>query len=397
MSHQEHQPQSRQQSYIRIVPSAYRLLAFAIAAAQIFLFSAHYHSIFPSIALAIGVGIYTLVKILHPLRWQQAGILGYSLLGVDISICIFLVLVTGGIASPFLLYTLAPVLTAALLLDGKITLSVAGLSVTYVITTHVFNPFFANQLSLSELSYFLVYMIALCLTAVLPYLINFSLRQRLQSQDILQERQRLSREIHDGIAQTVSALRWQVQLAHRRLAGMGMELSEVDELVRLSEKAHQEARESLELLRNYTGNGSLLPYLKDYLENQSQDTGIDFYLDNETDELNLPALVELELLRICQEAVANITKHSEARNAQVKLRSVNSHVEVSITDNGCGFDALAYYRDGAKTNGHGLAVMRERAESINGRLQVVSMPGRGTEVQIEVPSNSHRSKFPWLK
>jgi signal transduction histidine kinase len=397
MSYQEHQLQSKRQNYIRVVPSAYRLLAFAIAAAQIFLFSSTYHSIIPAIALAVSVGIYTLVKILHPLRWQQAGILGYSLLGVDISICIFLVLVTGGISSPFLLYTLTPVLTAALLLDGRITFSVAGLSVTYVITTHVFNPFFANQLSLSELSYLLVYMIALCLTAVLPYLINFNLRQRLKSQDILQERQRLSREIHDGIAQTVSALRWQVQLAHRRLVGMGMDLREVDELVKLSEKAHQEARESLELLRNYTGNGSLLPYLKDYLENLGQDSGIDFYLDSETSELNLPALVELELLRICQEAMANITKHSEAHSAQVKLRAVNGHVEVSITDNGRGFDALAYYRDGAKTGGHGLAVMRERAESISGHLQVVSMPGHGTEVQVKVPSNSHRSRLPWLK
>ncbi len=176
-----------------------------------------------------------------------------------------------------------------------------------------------------------------------------------------------------------------------------MGLGEVDELVRLSEKAHQETRESLELLRNYTGNGSLLPYLKDYLENLSQDTGIDISLHDETDELNLPALVELELLRICQEAVANIIKHSEAHSAQVKLRSVNGHIEVSIIDNGCGFDSLAYYRDGAKTNGHGLAVMRERAESISGRLRVVSVPGHGTEVQIEVPSNSYRSRLSWLK
>ena len=95
--------------------------------------------------------------------------------------------------------------------------------------------------------------------------------------------------------------------------------------------------------------------------------------------------------------MTNIRKHSEAHNVQVKVRSVDDHVEVSITDDGCGFDALAFYRDGAEAKGHGLAVMRERAESIGGRFRVLSMPGQGTEVQVEVPSKSHRSRWSWLK
>ena len=397
MSHQEHQLLSRGQGYIAAVPSAYRLLAFGIAVAQIFLFSLNYQSIIPPLSLAIGVGIYTVVKILHPLRWHQAGILGYSLLGADIAVCIFLVMVTGGLYSPFLLYTLAPVLTAALLLDGKVTLSIAGLSVTYVVGSHLVNPFFAANLSLPELSYFLIYMIAICLTAILPYLINVNLRQRLQSQDVLRERQRLSREIHDGTAQTMSALRWQVQLLRRHLAEKGIDLDEVRQLEALAQKAHHDTRESLELLRNYTGNGSFLPYLKDYLKHLSADSDFDFHLDIETDELHLEALIELELLRICQEAVTNIRKHSQAHNAQVKVKSANNHLEVTIADDGYGFDALAFYRDGVEAKGHGLAVMQERAESVGGRLRVLSMPGQGTEVQVEVPSKSHRSRWSWLK
>lgn len=401
MSHQEHQLLSRRRGYIAVVPSAYRLLAFAIAAAQILLFLPIYHPIIPSLALVTGVGIYTLVKALHPLRWHQAGILGYSLLGADIAVCIFLVMVTGGLYSPFLLYTLAPVLTAALLLDGKVTFSIAGLSVTYVVGSHLLNPFFAAKLSLPELSYFLVYMIAVCLTAALPYLVNVNLRQRLQSQDILRERQRLSREIHDGTAQTLSALRWQAQLLRRRLAEKGIDLDEARQLEALAEKAHHDTRESMELLRpsqvKDTGNGNFVPYLKDYLKHLSQDTDIDFRLDIETDELHMEAPVELELLPICQEAVTNIRKHSRAHNVQVKVRAVDNHLEVTITDDGCGFDALAFYRDGVEAKGHGLAVMRERAESVGGRLRVLSMPGQGTEVQVEVPANRHRSRLPWLK
>ena len=397
MSYQKDQIPSKWQARIGVVPAVYRLLAFAIAAGQIFLFSPLYQSVIPPLALVTAVGIYTVAKALHPLRWHRCGILGYSLLGVDIAVCIFLVMSTGGIYSPFLLYTLTPVLTAALLLDGRVTFSIAGLSVTYVIGSHVFNPFFATQLSLSELSYLLIYMIAICLTATLPYLINVNLRQRLQSQDILQERQRLSREIHDGTAQTLSALRWQVQLLRRRLTGMGIDLDEAKQLEELAQKAHHDTRESLELLRNYTSSDSFLLYLKDYQKRLSQDSDIAFRLDIEIGKLHLEASVGLELLRICQEALANIRQHSEAHNVQVKVRAVGNHLEVSIADDGCGFDVLAFYHDGVEAKGHGLAVMRERAESVGGRLRVLSMPGQGTEIQVEVPANFHRSRLPWLK
>ena len=397
MSYQKDQIPSKWQARIGVVPAVYRLLAFAIAAGQIFLFSPLYQSVIPPLALVTAVGIYTVAKALHPLRWHRCGILGYSLLGVDIAVCIFLVMSTGGIYSPFLLYTLTPVLTAALLLDGRVTFSIAGLSVTYVIGSHVFNPFFATQLSLSELSYLLIYMIAICLTATLPYLINVNLRQRLQSQDILQERQRLSREIHDGVIQTVSAIQWQIQLLHRRLVDKGIDLDEVRQLETLSNKAYQDARESMELLRNYTGNGNFLSGLKDNLKHLAQHDDINFHLDIETGELHLGALVELELLHICQEAMTNIKKHSGAHNIQVKVRSVNGHVEVSIADDGCGFDAIAFYQDGIEAKGHGLAIMRERTESIGGKFRVLSLPGEGTEVQVEVPANPRRSRLLWLK
>ena len=398
MSNQERWLQNRGQGHIRVALSGYRFMAFAIAIVHLFFLSPVYQSIISPVALVIGVGIYTAAKIIHPLRWQQASILGYGLLGIDIAICIFLVMSTGGFYSPFLLYTLTPVLTAALLLDSKVTFGIAGLSVAYMVGSHAVNPFFTTQLSLPELSYLLVYMIAVVLTTTLPYLTNVNLRQRLQYQDMLRERQRLSREIHDGTAQTLSALRWQAQIVHRRLEEKGIHMNEVGELVRLTEKAYQNSRESLELLRNYIGNGNLLPHLKDYLKHLSQDSGIDFRLDMAADGLHLEALVELELLRICQEALTNVRKHSKgAHHVQVRADSVDNHLKVTITDAGCGFDSVAYYRDRTNVEGHGLAVMQERAESVGGRLRVLSMPGKGTEVQVEVPADSRQGRLPWLK
>jgi len=393
MSHQEHQLQGRWQGYIGVLPASYRALAFAIAAAQIFLFPAAYDSVIPAILVVSAVGIYTLLKALYPLRWYAGDILSHAVLGADIAICLFLVISTGGLHSPFLPYSLAPVLTAALVADRKLTLGIATLFLTGVGFGHLANPLITPLPF--EMGRFFLYAIAVSLTAILPYLINANLRQRLRSQDVLQERQRLSHEIHDGSAQTLAGLRWQAQVIRRRLAERGIDLDEVRQLESLAEKAHRDTRESLELLRAYTGNGSLLPYLQDYLKHLSQDSGMDFHLDVKTGELRLAPLVELELLRICQEALTNARKHAQAHHVEVKVKLVSNHLEVSIADDGCGFDAVAFYHDGVEAKGHGLAVMRERAESIGGRFRVISMPEQGTEVQVEVPANPRRGRLLW--
>jgi signal transduction histidine kinase len=387
------QPASRWRGYIWIVLSAYRLIAFAIATTVIFAFPSAFHSVIPPLILVISLGIYSLLKTLQPLRWYQEDILGFSALGIDIAVCVFLIVSTGGFYSPFLLYTLAPVLTAAIFLDRKVAFSVAGLSIAYVVAGHLYNPFSPTPFSLNELSSLLVYLVAVCLAAALPYLTNVNLRQRLQLQDIVQERQRLSREIHDGIAQTLSALRWQAQLLHHHLADMGIDLDDARQLEELAETAHQDTRESLELLRNYTSDGNFPLHLQEYLEHLKQQSKINFQLDIATGELTMDSLVEIELLRICQEALTNIRRHSRAHNVSVKLRPVNHHLELSIADDGCGFDAIAYQCDGRPTKGHGLAVMKERADSIGGRLSVSSLPGKGTEVQVKVPLTPHRGRL----
>ena len=397
MNHHRDQILSRWQDRISLVPSAYRWLALGIASAQIFLFPSAYYSLTPPLYLIIAVGIYTLLKTLRPLRWQERTSITLVLLSLDIVICFFLVLSTAGLYSPFLLYSLAPVLTAALLLDRSVTFSITALSGAYVIGAHLFNPFFPTQLFLPELSYFLAYIIAVSLAAALPYLINVNLRQRLQYQDIIQERQRLSRDVHDGIAQTLSALRWQAQLLTRRLRAMGIELEEIKQLEVLTEKARLDTRESIELLRSYNGGG-FMPNLRVYLKQLGQEDKLVFHIDSGDNELRLGAPAELELMRICQEALSNVRKHAGAYHVDIKVKSVDNHFEVSIADDGCGFDALAYYQGGMQhIRGHGLAVMRERAESIGGKLRVLSMPGKGTEVQVEVPANNQTGRWPWLK
>ena len=382
------------QEYYRFIPSVYRFLALTIAGIQIFVFpSALYPPLLPQ-AIIIGLGIYTIFKALHPYHWYE-GILGFTLIGIDVAVCFFLVISTGGLDSPFLLYTLSPVLTAALFLNESITFIIVGLLGASIIGCQVGNPLITTRWSVAELRHCLIYIVALSLIALLPFLVNVNLRQRMRSQDILQERQRLSREIHDGIIQTLTALRWQIQLTSRHLANMGIDPEEVRQLRSLADKAVQDTRETLELLRNYVGgDGSFIPHLETYLEHLRQDSNIHFRLDNEAGNLLLDPPVELELLRICQEALTNIRLHSGARNVQAKVSRVDGRVRVSIADDGYGFDASACLGEGAEAKGHGLTVMRERAESVQGELRVLSIPKRGTEIQVEVPTRSNRGKLP---
>jgi hypothetical protein len=115
LNHHRDQILHRWQNRISLVPCAYRWLALGIASAQIFLFPSAYYSLTPPLYLIIAVGIYTLLKTLPPLRWQEKNSITMVLLILDIVVCFFLVLSTAGLYSPFLLYSLAPVLTAALL------------------------------------------------------------------------------------------------------------------------------------------------------------------------------------------------------------------------------------------------------------------------------------------
>lgn len=367
----------------------YRLSALVVAAVHILVFHDIRYPLLSPVALLALVAAWTGTVLVARFPRRSRGALHYGMLGVDAAVCAFVVLSTHGLRSPFILYSLVPIVSSALFFDGKTTLAVAAASGAYVISSDVFGIFDPSPLSVPMLSYFFVYAAAVSLIAVLPYLMNAYLRERIRYDDVLSERQRLSREVHDGMAQTLSALRWQTQVLRRRLAAMGIDLEEARELEVLAEKARYESREALELLRNYTGDGSLLPHLKDYLEHLSRDNHIDFQLEATDQALKLDAAVELELLRICQEAMNNVRLHAGATQIRAAVERADGMVRVTIGDNGRGFDAVAFYHGGNGFTGHGLTVMHERAQSVGGRCRVFSMPGHGAEVRIEVPTGHH--------
>ncbi len=126
------------------------------------------------------------------------------------------------------------------------------------------------------------------------------------------------------------------------------------------------------------------PALRQYAERFSQQyrLQVELSVPPELETSGLAPAVEMQLLRITQEALSNARKHAHATDAQIIFTTVNRHVQITIRDNGQGFDPDELARhDG----GYGLRCMRERAEGLGGTLRVESAPGEGTCVRVEMP------------
>jgi NarL family two-component system sensor histidine kinase YdfH len=271
-------------------------------------------------------------------------------------------------------------------MDKKSTAILAGISVIAIILSHVVNPYYTFILDSRSLTNLSIYFTAVCLAAILPFVVNANLRQHLEHEHIQKERRRLSREIHDGVAQTLLALSWQAQQVRARLIQTNSDGDDIQQMEKLADKARHDIVESLEILRNYESQGNFITLIREQLQNLKQDSKINFTLELPNIDLRLDGKVELEIMHVFQEALMNIKKHSGARSVYVKLKWLDGKLGLNIIDDGQGFDSLAYYQNISKVKGHyGLTVMQERLNSINGQLKITSTPGKGTNINIEVP------------
>jgi nitrate/nitrite-specific signal transduction histidine kinase len=214
---------------------------------------------------------------------------------------------------------------------------------------------------------------------------NVYLHQRTQAFAVTEERLRIAREMHDGMAQVVAYVNTKAQAVQAFLEKGKQEeaVKQLDELARASRDVYHEIREGITALR--TGVGPDQPFdetLRAYVERWREQSGIDAQLDLRARPSMTP-LAELQLLRILQEALSNVRKHARAASARVELAQRNGKVYAAVQDDGHGFDQEAMHREGFPR--FGLAIMRERAQSIGAKLSIESAPGRGTRVSVEIP------------
>ena len=216
---------------------------------------------------------------------------------------------------------------------------------------------------------------------------NAQLYRQLHYMAVLEERDRLARELHDHLAQGLGYLKVKSAITDDLLSDGNIEESRSSllELKKAIQILYTDVREEIFNLRTSATDrmnffSALQEYLEDYRTHYHLD--VDLLVENECVSI-FPSDVTGQLFRIIQEALTNVRRHSNANKVMIKCKQSNNQVRFSIEDNGQGFfPDQTNKKDGQH---YGLLIMRERAESISGSLELDSHPGKGTRVIVRVP------------
>src|SRR5215217_2221537 len=198
----------------------------------------------------------------------------------------------------------------------------------------------------------------------------------------VEERNRLAREIHDTLAQGLTATALQLESADALLdAGSQKAHEPLRRALSLTRSNLEEARRSVLDLRAAPLEGrTLSEALKALVDRWEAETGIGARYGAVNGSRPLPPRVEAALYRICQEALTNAARHAGAGRVAVRLVAAPDRVRLVVEDDGRGFDSSAVPEDR-----HGIVGMRERAEVLGGTLEVRSGPGEGTRIEAAMP------------
>lgn len=198
----------------------------------------------------------------------------------------------------------------------------------------------------------------------------------------VEERNRLAREIHDTLAQSLAGIALQLETADTLLDTQPqIARKAVQKALALSRTSLEEARRSVEDLRAAPlERRTLVEALGELVQRYSDETHLQVRLDVVGADMPLPVRYASALYRIAQEALANVARHAQAEHVTVRYVAAHDHVMLSIEDDGQGFDP-----DAIPAEHFGLVGMNERARLLGGTLRVCSQPGAGTTLEIEVP------------
>jgi signal transduction histidine kinase len=205
------------------------------------------------------------------------------------------------------------------------------------------------------------------------------------------ERARVAREIHDGMIQSVLAVELRIAALRRTAAGsatVARELLEIQEL--LHEEVLRLRDVTLALTPLEFAPSRLIDVLSESIATFQQDTGIAASFIAEPVDFNPPPRTCHELVRIVQEALINVRRHSGAERVSVQLGRHHGHYRIVIDDDGRGFDFDGRLGQSELDLAHrGPAVMRDRLRALGGALTIDSRPGRGARLEIVLPSGTY--------
>lgn len=214
------------------------------------------------------------------------------------------------------------------------------------------------------------------------------LHQQQRALAVLQERERVARELHDSLGQVLGYVKVQAQAARGWLAQDHKAQTDdsLIQLIAVAQEAHTDVREYILGAKMTPDSGAdLLPTLKLYLQRFGEQYKIRTELIAPTEPADgaLEPMAEVQVLRIVQEALTNARKHARASSVQVRVQWLDNCAQVVVQDDGVGFDPAVLATEAGQKFGVGF--MRDRAEQVGGSVQVLAASGEGTRVVVTVP------------
>ena len=201
------------------------------------------------------------------------------------------------------------------------------------------------------------------------------------------ERKRIARELHDGIGQALSAIKFSVENSLRQLGHEAdhSELKSLESVIPLTQKTIEEVRRIVKDLRPSILDDLGILATITWFCREFQDVYADIRIKPEIDiqEDDIPSPLKTVIYRILQEALNNVAKHSRADLIQLTLKKSGNRINLKVQDNGMGFDLATIISLKTSQRGFGLASMRERAELSGAAFDILSTVGKGTIIRAE--------------
>ena len=315
--------------------------------------------------------------------------IGLATTCLDLMWVSLIVFSTGAGRTPFFVYYLFPVIAASSRYGIKLGLGVAMVGVVLYgfIRLHLV---WENPLSVDLFIVRSIYLI------VMAYIFGFlSEVERKQNQRLLalsrtagevatiEERRRITRELHDGLLQSLATLILRIETCRKHLIHspeeLGRELQSVEDMTRnsMTEIRQFLAGKVTEVLTP----GTIIETLKEELKFLRDGLGLRVVLESEPEDPVLPPEIEQQIYCVLREGLMNVARHSHASTAKIDLKQTNTEIRGSLRDDGVGFDV-----DSARSGtGFGLTTMKGRIRQSGGKLTIESAPGKGTVISFVLP------------
>ena len=206
---------------------------------------------------------------------------------------------------------------------------------------------------------------------------------------LVRERQLMANEVHDSLAQTMAYMKIRLAMMQEALdaSEQARASKHAGEVQQALDGAYADLRELLSQFRNRMDPLGLVHALEELKIKFNDRTGIELAFDNRTTDLGLSVEEESQVFHIVQEALANVARHSGAKHARLTMELAGNEYRFTVEDDGLGFYVFSQRLGGAEQHSHlrhhlGVNIMRERAQRLNGTIEISNLPQGGARVSL---------------